>query len=816
MRGPGADEAASPATDVDRGLTSAEVEDRRRRGLGNEEAAPTSRPLGLIIRTNVFTRFNAILGALLAVIVVVGPFQDGLFAIVLVANTVIGIGQELRAKRTLDRLAVLGAPAVQVHRDGEVTPVGVADLVLDDVIELERGDQIPLDGRVLDGNLELDESLLTGEPDPVPRPAGADVHSGSFVSSGSGRYRVTQVGADSFAQALVGEARRFTLARSELNDGINRFLQLIGWALVPVTLLVVVSQLALSNLDLADAVRGCVAGVGAMIPEGLVLLTSVAFAVAVVRLGRRRVLVQELAAVEGLARVDVLCVDKTGTLTRGGIDAEGLDELPGAAARAGPGVVAAALGALGAAESHPNATLAAIAARWPAPGDWVAEATVPFSSARRYSAADFGEHGCWLIGAPDVLLAGCGPGAAEAGRLAAAAAARGRRVVLLAAADAPVGEGGPPAGLTAVAVVRLAEQIREDVRETLAYFEHEGVAVKVISGDHPETVASIAGAVGLPGADQPVDAGSLTEEELTALVESRTVFGRVSPRQKRLMVGALQAGGHTVAMTGDGVNDVLALKDADIGVAMGSGSAATRAVAQLILLDDAFSALPPVIAEGRRVIANVERVANLFLTKTAYATVLAVAVAVAGAAYPLLPRHLTLIDDFSIGIPGFVLALLPNSRRFRPGFVDRVLRFAVPCGVVCAAAALTAYFLDYAADLPLVECRTAATAVLVSCGLWVLALLARPLSLVKVILVAAMAGGFAAVVAVPAGRRWFALRFPPAGHVVEAAAAVAVAVVVLELLYLRVRQAAGLVEARAAGVPTPGGIPPIGGENHRA
>jgi cation-transporting ATPase E len=795
MAGVGASAEGAPTIQLEapHGLTADEVAERRRDGRGNDAEVVTSRPLSVILRTNVFTRFNAILGTLMAVIIVIGPFQDGLFAFVLVLNTIIGIAQELRAKRTLDRLALINAPRVRAWRDGTLVDAVVGELVVDDEIELERGDQIPLDGVVVDGVLELDESLLTGESDPVARSAGAEVRSGSFVSSGSGRYRVTRVGADSFAQQLVGEARRFAPARSELTDGVNRILKLVQWALLPTSVLLIVSQL-LSHSNLADAIRGCVAGVGAMIPEGLVLLTSVTFAIGAVRLARKRVLVRELPAVEGLARVDVICLDKTGTLTRGGIAAEGADPLGG-----GQEPVEEALGAIAAAERRPNPTLAAIAARWPAPDGWVATAAVPFSSARRWSGADFGDRGAWVLGAPDVLLAGDPAGAAMVTPIVDRTAARGGRVVLLAAAPpgTTLDRGAPPSGLRPVAVVRLAEQIRPDAADTIAYFVREGVAVKVISGDHPVTVGAVAAAAGVAGAEDPVDAATLGEDELCRLVLERSVFGRVAPAQKRAMVGALQRAGHTVAMTGDGVNDVLALKDADVGVAMGSGSPATRTVAQLVLLDDQFAALPPVIAEGRRVMANVERVANLFLTKTVYATIIALVVGVAASPYPFLPRHLTIVSDFSIGIPAFFLALLPNSRRFRPGFVTRVLGFAVPCGAVAAAAALVAYYV-VAGPLPLAEARTTATAVLVACGLWVLGLLSRPFTPFKAGLVAAMAACFVAMLVAGPVRRYFALTFPPAARAGWAAAVALVAGVALELVYRTVRDRVGLRSADAA------------------
>jgi cation-transporting ATPase E len=800
-------------------LTAAEVEDRRRRGLGHTEDAGTSRPVTEIVRSNVFTRINAILAVLLAVIIVVGPFQDALFAFVLVFNTAIGIGQELRAKWTLDRLAVLNAPRVRVWRDGAAQEVAAGELVVDAVVDLHRGDQVPLDGEVLDGDLELDESLLTGESDPVPRPAGSPLHSGSFVSSGSGAYRVTAVGSDSYAQAIAGEARRFGLVRSELEDGVNRILRLVQWAIFPVGGLLAVRQL-LSDGDVADAVRGSVAGVGAMVPEGLVLLTSVAFAVAVVRLGRRRVLVQELPAVEGLARVDVVCLDKTGTLTHGGIEAEGIDEIaaPHPGGDRPPGLAVEALGALAAAERHPNATLAAIRDRWPAPAGWETRAVVSFSSARRWSAADFGPRGVWVLGAPDRLLPMVGltatagptgtPGPTatasptdQAAAMVGVAIAAGRRVVLLARAPGAALAGGDghdaqelPDVLEPVAVVRLAEQVRDDAPATIAYLTAEGIAVKVISGDHPATVAAIAAAGGVPGADQAVDAAAMSDEDLRAATLDHTVFGRVAPRQKQLMVAALHGAGRTVAMTGDGVNDVLALKDADVGIAMGSGSPATRAVAQLVLLDDSFAALPPVIAEGRRVMANVERVANLFVTKTAYATLIAVTIGVVGAAYPFLPRHLTIVSDFSIGIPAFFLALLPTDRRFQPGFVDRVLRFAVPNGVVVGIAALAAYFLCGDAGIPLTDRRTAATMVLVILGLWVLSVLARPFTPFKAGLVAAMAACSLAIVETPGVRTYFDLRLPPAAPLAETLAVTAVAGAVLEVLYRRLRVSTALAD----------------------
>jgi cation-transporting ATPase E len=737
------------------GLSSAEVAERRSRGLANSGTERTSRSVTEILRANILTRFNFILGALLAVILAVGEPQDALFGLVLVANALIGIAQELRAKRTLDRLAVLSAPQVRVIRDGSPRDIPVGDLVADDLVDMRPGDQVVADGVVrASAGLEADESLLTGESEPVGKRPGDRLLSGSFVVAGAGGYQATEVGAGAYARRLAAEARRFGLVRSELMDGINRILQYVTWVIVPLAVLLLASQLHARD-TVKEALTGTVAALVGVVPQGLVLLTSVAFGVAAVTLARRHVLVQQLPAVEGLARVDVLCVDKTGTLTDGTIVFDSLIRL------GGPAPVAEALGALAADEAR-NATLGAIGKAFPPPGGWERTASVPFSSARKWSAASFAGHGTWVLGAPEMVLSG--EQHAERSQ-AAELAAGGHRVLLLAYAAGPLmGESLPP-DLRAAAFIVLAERLRPDAAETLAYFTAQGVALKVLSGDSPHTVAAVATRAGLPGAGTPVDARELPEdpEALGHVLADHAVFGRVTPHQKQAMVKALQARGHTVAMTGDGVNDVLALKLADLGIAMGSGAAATKAVAELVLLDGRFATLPGVVAEGRRVTANIERVANLFVTKTVWTALLAIAVGVSLLPYPFLPRHLTIIDTLTIGMPSFFLALAPNQRRYRPGFVTRVLRFAIPAGCIVAAGTLAAYLLARAVGLSLAQQRTTAVLVAFILSLCVLVLLAIPLTWRRTLLIGAALAGFALLFPLPAVRGFYALELPRSG-----------------------------------------------------
>jgi cation-transporting ATPase E len=612
---------------AERGLTSDEVDVRVREGRVNAAEVRTSRTLNEIIRANVFTRFNAILGTMFVLILIFGAGQDALFGFVLLFNTLIGVIQEWRAKRTLDRLAVLSAPRAHVVRDGTVEDIAVESIVADDVIELRTGDQVPADGSVLTSEgLELDESLLTGESDPVEHAPGDDVRSGSIVVAGSGRIRATAVGADAYAHKLAVEARRFTLVRSELMNGINTILRYVQWALFPTALLLAFSQFHVQHTT-REAIAGVVAGVVAMIPEGLVLLTSVAFGVAAVALARQSVLVQELPAVEGLARIDVILLDKTGTLTEGAIQFDGVhafvDEHP----------IDQALGAL-ADDEHGNATLVALGQAFPPPEGWVRTNSTPFSSARKWSAASFRDQGTWVLGAPELVMPeepAEDPVRAQANDLAAL----GQRVLLLARSEAELlGEKLPP-DMQAAALVAFEEQIRVDASDTLHYFSQQGVRSVVISGDNPRTVGAVAARVGIDGADHPVDAREVGDGDWAETLEQASVFGRVTPQQKRAIVHALQGKGHVVAMTGDGVNDALALKDADIGVAMGNGAPATRAVAQIVLLNSRFAEMPRVVAEGRRVIANIERVANLFVTKTFYAMLLAIAIGIVRWPYPI-------------------------------------------------------------------------------------------------------------------------------------------------------------------------------------
>lgn len=743
------------------GLSDAEVAQRVAEGRTNDVPTRAARSVSEIVRANVFTRINAILGVLLIIVLSTGSVINGLFGVLIVANSAIGIVQELRAKQTLDRLAIVGQAKPLVRRQSGTSPRPVAEVVLDDVIELGPGDQIVVDGDVLEeANLEVDESLLTGEADPMTKDAGDEVKSGSFVVAGSGAYRATKVGREAYAAKLAEEASKFTLVRSELRSGIDTILRVITYLLVPAGLLTIYTQLFTTDAGWRESLLRMVGALVPMVPEGLVLMTSIAFAVGVVRLGRRQCLVQELPAIEGLARVDVVCADKTGTLTENGMRLSELKTLSQGAAED-------ALASLAADDSRPNASMQAIGEAYDAPPGWAATASAPFKSATKWSGISYGDNGNWVIGAPDVLLDPASPDAEEAERIGA----KGLRVLLLGSSDSSVDAPDAPGTVTPVALVVLEQRVRPDARETLDYFAAQQVSVKVISGDNAVSVAAVAGALGLHG--ETMDARQLPAEAklLADTLEEYTTFGRVRPDQKRAMVHALQSRGHTVAMTGDGVNDVLALKDADIGVAMGSGSSAARAVAQIVLLDNRFATLPYVVGEGRRVIGNIERVSNLFLTKTVYSVLLAVLVGLAGLSarffgttplpFPFQPIHVTIAAWFTIGIPAFVLSLAPNRERAHPGFVRRVLTSALPNGVVVGLATFISYLLAYQgrASTPTqqTQASTAALITLLVGALWVLAVVARPYEWWRIGLVGVSAVAYVVIFAIPLAREKFML-----------------------------------------------------------
>jgi cation-transporting ATPase E len=819
--------AGPGAADTPNGLTAAEVAARRQRGQANTAPEVGARSVWEILRSNVFTLFNGIIVTFFVVLLIVGPIQDTLFGAAVIVNSGIGIAQEWRAKRMLSRLAELNAARAQVRRDGVVRTVAQHEVVLDDVLVLGLGDQVVVDGRVLQATgLEVDESLLTGEADPVPKGPGETVLSGSFVVAGGALVRAERVGADAYAGRLAADAGRFTLTRSELRAGIDRFLRLITWLLVPAAIVLTVSQFLVQH-RFADAIAGTAAGLVTMVPEGLVLLTSVAFAVGALRLGRRNCLVQELSALEGLARVDTVCVDKTGTLTEPGMRLASMRPLPGppaasdaaphAAPDDGPGdragdrpdgaergsLIEAAAGALAAVEARPNPSSTALAAAYPEPPGWRARGATAFSSARKWSGADFGEHGVWLLGAPEVLLDAGDPALREVAPLAG----QGLRVLVLGRLDRLPAQDETPPPVRAEALFALSQQVRPDAADTLAFFARQDVRVVVLSGDNPATVAAVAARLGLPGAAEPVDARTLREpadveaaaepasggaaeaavesesDSLAARLERTSVFGRVTPARKRAMVAALRRRGHAVAMTGDGVNDVLALKDADIGVAMGSGSPAARSVAQVVLLDDRFATLPYVVAEGRRVIGNIERVASLFLTKTFYALLLSISVGVLRLPFPFLPRHITLVGVITIGVPAFLLALAPNQARVRPGFTARVLRLALPAGLVAGGATLVAYALARAEHgSTLVQDRTTATIVVYAVAAETLAIVARPLTGWRLLMLLASVGAFLLALVTPWVREVLALDASSFAQDLRALAVVLVALVVLPIV----------------------------------
>jgi cation-transporting ATPase E len=711
------------------GLTTAEVDQRIARGEVNVTTDTASRKVWDIVRTNTFTRFNALLSVLFVIIMFVGQPIDGLFFIAVIINSGMGIVQELRAKRTLDRLSILSAPKVIVKRDGKELMLPSEAIVLDDLVQLKIGDQVPTDGVVTTADSsEIDEALLTGEADPVMKRAGDTVLSGSIVVAGSFWYKVTAVGDDAYAYKLTAKVKVFKKAHSELLEGTNKLLGYISLIILFVAPLLVWGQLTRTHVSFQEAAVRSIAAIVGMIPEGLVVLTSFAFVLASLTLARRKVLVQELPAVEGLARVDVICLDKTGTLTEGKIVFSRL-ELQGNADKE---EIETIIGTFAAQADSP--TLEALYEEFSST-TVQPSSRVAFNSKRKWSALTV-KANSWILGAPEILFH---DSSLPIRKVADTLAKDGLRVLALTTAPGTVSEKALPKKLVPQALVVLEEKIRSDAAETLAYFKEQGVELKVISGDNPRTVAAVAHRVGID-CDEPFDARELPSDiQLIAkILESHNVFGRVLPEQKQLFVKALQASGHVVAMTGDGVNDALALKDADIGIAMGNGAPATRAVARLVLLDSKFSHMPHVLGEGRRVIANIERVANLFVIKNVYNLLFALSVTVLALSFPFLPRHLSLISWLTIGIPAFFLALGPNNRRYVPGFLKRVLRFAVPIGVIVAVAAMYTYKSTLSADISMQIASSSAVISVVTIGLWVLACLGRPFKAWKVVLISSM------------------------------------------------------------------------------
>lgn len=765
--------------EITSGLTSREVAERVASGKTNRVRERSSRSYWHIFRANVFTRFNAILGALFVLILIFGSPKDGLFGLVLLANTAIGIIQEIRAKRALDRLSIVAKAPAKVIRDGRRVELPPEEIVLDDLIEIRTGDQMVVDGVVVDSSsLEIDESLLTGESMPVAKSEGDKVFSGSFVISGAGAIRAIGVGDDAYARRLASEAKRFSLATSELREGINLILRYITWFMIPAGFLLFSAQVKTFGY-FGKAVPGTVAGLVGMVPEGFVLLTSVSFAVSVITLSRSNVLVSDLAAVEGLARVDVICLDKTGTLTDGKIsfkqiekfgESKKLDEV---------------LASFANDPSSSSSTLVALKEAFPLGKGRKIVSSVPFSSERKWSAGTFEGLGTWVMGAPEILIEKIArKDIGEIRRRVEELAHKGMRVVMLASAGNEVKGEELPRELEPAALLIFEENVRPDAADTIKYFESQGVSVRVISGDDPRTVLTVALRAGVSVRGEPVDARALPKggNKLSSIMDEHTVFGRVTPEGKREMVEALKASGHTVAMTGDGVNDVLALKKSDIGIAMGSGSPATRAVAEIVLADGRFRTLPDVVREGRRVIGNMERVANLFLVKTVYATLLSIATGIFGWAFIFLPRHLTLVSSLTIGIPALLLSFGRGSERYRPGFVSRVFRFAIPAGTVAAISAFSAGAISHFHPwVSLDESRTIATMVLVIIALWALAVLISPLDILRGALVAALSAAFMLVFLIPPLREIFALKMPGSLMLFETAVIAAAGIFLLHV-----------------------------------
>lgn len=714
------------------GLNARQTASRKEQGLVNREDESGTRSIGEIIRSNLITPFNILNVILACLIILVGSYKNLLFLGVIVCNTLIGTIQEIRAKKMIDRLSLITAPKAHVVREGKENEVPISELVLDDVMHLATGNQICADCVILNGDCEVDESLITGESDPVSKRLGDTLLSGSYLVGGSCYAQVEHVGKENYASQIAGSVRYYKKPNSEIMTWMDRIIKFTGFAIIPIGIAMFFKQLTVSGQPFRSAVVGTVAALIGIIPEGLVLLTSVVLAVGILRLSRHKALVQELYAIETLAHVDTLCLDKTGTLTQGTLQAETvvpINDITKSDAEATLSSLAAAM------EDH-SPTMEAIRDIMPAPPGWTCTATVPFSSARKWSGANFQEKGSFVLGAGQFVL----KDRFETIRpLVERYASSGRRVLLLAHSDKPFGDHELPEDLVPVLLVLLGDKMRPGVRATLSYFADQGVELKVISGDDAQTVASIAQKAGLQNAGRFLDASQIqSEEELKDAAENYTVFGRVTPQQKLALIQALKEKKHTVAMTGDGVNDVPALKESDCSIAMASGSDAARTISQIVLMDSDFSSMPRIVMEGRRCINNLQRSASLFLVKAIFSAAIAVLFLFLSFAYPFQPIQFTLINAVSIGFPSLVLALEPNRERLHGTFIGNVMKRSLPGAAAMSLNIVLLVVLSYSLGFTQAEQSTLAVLITGFTGLLILFKVCYPFNPARVTLLLSM------------------------------------------------------------------------------
>lgn len=757
------------------GLNDKEVQERIDKGQVNILPKTPSRTIAQIVKANVFTLFNGLNLILAIVVCIAGSPKNALFSMVIFTNTVIGIFQEVRSKITLEKLSVLSCIGATVMRNGISVKLNIEDVVKDDVILLESGDQIVADGVVIgEDEFEVDESLLTGESDPILKKKGDKILSGSFVVAGKGYFKVTNVGSNTYVAKLASEAKKFKTINSEMQDAINKIIKVIIWLIIPVGTLLMGTQIIFSGKKWDEAAIAAVAGIIGMVPEGLVLLTSVTFMVGVITLSKYKTVVQELPATEVLARVNVLCLDKTGTLTEGILEVTDIRMLSNFN-------IDNVMSTLAHAFPSNNPTQVALMNKYPKNSNIEVKKVIPFSSSRKWSGASLKGMGSWIIGAPEMVLKERYHYIKDK---VEEEAKKGRRVLVLAHFKEENITEKLPNNIEAMALITLEDIIREEAPSTLKYFEHQGVEIKVISGDNPVTVAAVAKRVGVKNSDKYIDARKLPNdiEELAAIVKEYSVFGRVTPHQKKNLVKALQYNNNTVAMTGDGVNDVLALKEADCGIAMASGSDATRSVAQLVLLNSNFSALPKVVEEGRKMINNLERVSNLYLSKAFFSLIMSIIFCIIVLPYPFEPIQLTLIGSITIGIPSFFLAISPNKEVVKKGFLRRILNISLPNALIFALFTVGTYLFAIFSGLGVMESRTIAVMIAGGIGLIILIDVSRPFNGFKAILFLSMLIAFVGAFILPITQKIFNLKMVPFIFIVISVAIIILAAVVMPIL----------------------------------